>query len=49
VLVLAELAPDCGYYDRAHFICEFKEFCGLTPVDYLNQAPEYPNFVPVLA
>jgi len=49
VLVLAELAPDCGYYDQAHFICEFEEFCGLTPVDCLNQAPEYPNFVPVLA
>jgi len=45
----AELATDCGYYDQAHFICEFKEFCGLTPVDYLNQAPEYPNFVPIFA
>jgi len=44
----AELAPDCGYYDQAHFICDFKEFCGLTPVGYLNQAPEYPNFVPIL-
>ena len=43
----AELAPDCGYYDQAHFICDFKEFCGLTPADYLNQASEYPNFVPV--
>ena len=45
----AELAPDCGYYDQAHFICDFKEFCGLTPAQYLNQTPEYPNFVPVLA
>ena len=27
----AELAPDCGYYDQAHFICDFKEFCELTP------------------
>ena len=44
----AELAPDCGYYDQAHFICDFKEFCGLTPADYLSQAPEYPNFVPIL-
>jgi AraC-like DNA-binding protein len=48
-LIWAELAPDCGYYDQAHFICDFKEFCGLTPADYLNQAPEYPNFVPILA
>jgi AraC-like DNA-binding protein len=45
----AELAPDCGYYDQAHFICDFKEFCGLTPADYLNKAPQYPNFVPILA
>ena len=45
----AELAPDCGYYDQARFICDFKEFCGLTPADYLNQAPEYPNFVPIPA
>jgi AraC-like DNA-binding protein len=44
----AALAPDCGYYDQAHFIADFKEFCGLTPVDYLNQAAEYPNFVPIL-
>ena len=44
----AELAPDCGYYDQAHFIGDFKEFCGLTPAAYLNAAPEYPNFVPIL-
>ena len=22
----------------------FREFCGLTPSDYLNERPEYPNF-----
>jgi len=42
----AELAPDGGYYDQAHFIRDFKEFCGLTPADYLNQAPEISEFRP---
>jgi AraC-like DNA-binding protein len=43
----AALAADCGYYDQAHLIRDFKEFCGITPGDYLTQRPEYPNFVPI--
>jgi AraC-like DNA-binding protein len=43
----ADLAVDCGYYDQAHLIHDFKEFCGMTPGDYLKQPPQYPNFVPV--
>lgn len=42
-----EIANGCGYYDQAHFIKDFKEFCGMTPGDYLEQRPEYPNFVPI--
>jgi AraC-like DNA-binding protein len=28
---LTEIAYDCGYYDQAHFIKEFKKFTGITP------------------
>ena len=30
-LPLTSIAYDCGYYDQAHFIKEFKKFTGLTP------------------
>ncbi|MCD0471465.1 helix-turn-helix transcriptional regulator [Flavobacterium sp. JAS] len=28
---LTEIAYDCGYYDQAHFIKEFRKFTGITP------------------
>lgn len=31
---LTELAYECGYYDQAHFINEFKSFAGITPREY---------------
>ena len=44
----AGLALDCGYYDQAHFIADFKKFSGFTPVEY-HKAKNiaYPNYVPV--
>lgn len=30
----AELAPDCGYFDQAHLIHDFRSFAGITPVEY---------------
>src|SRR5262249_29805054 len=34
---LAGLAYDCGYFDQAHFIKDFKAVTGKTPADYARQ------------
>lgn len=43
----AALALDCGYYDQAHFINEFRQFSGITPTSYRKQMPQYANFLVV--
>jgi AraC-like DNA-binding protein len=34
---LTQLAQQCGYFDQAHFIKEFKAFTGQTPSEYAQQ------------
>jgi AraC-like DNA-binding protein len=41
------VAYDCGYYDQAHFIKEFKAFSGINPSAYLTQKGEYRNYLAI--
>jgi AraC-like DNA-binding protein len=43
----ARLVHDCGYYDQAHFIKDFKRFSGLSPVTYLNERGDDLNYLPM--
>ena len=44
---LTELAMDSGYSDQAHFNREFREFAGISPGQYRNASPIFPNHVTV--
>lgn len=35
---LTQLAHECGFYDQAHFIKEFKEFSGYTPREFFARS-----------
>lgn len=43
----SHLALECGYYDQAHFINEFKRFSGFNPSAYMEAKGEYINYIPV--
>lgn len=43
----AALAADCGYYDQAHFIHDFKAFSGMTPGEYITVATPHLNHIPL--
>lgn len=42
-----DISHDCGFYDQAHFINDFKSFSGFTPEQYLRQKNDLLNYVPV--
>jgi AraC-like DNA-binding protein len=41
------ISQDCGFYDQAHFIHDFKFFSGFTPGEYLHRKNDILNYVPV--
>lgn len=43
----AAVALDAGFYDQAHFINDFRDFAGFTPVQYLHAKREFTNYVAV--
>ena len=44
----AAIAADCGYFDQAHFIHDFRAFSGINPSAYAAQRTEHLNHVPIV-
>jgi AraC-like DNA-binding protein len=44
----AGVALECGYFDQAHFIHDFRAFSGLSPTAYAAHRTEHLNHVPIL-
>lgn len=44
-----EIATECGYFDQAHFIHDFRCFSGFAPATYLSLKAGDRNHVPLLA
>ena len=43
-----QVALDCGYFDQAHFIHDFRSFSGLTPTAYQSARTSFQNHVKFL-
>jgi AraC-like DNA-binding protein len=46
-LNLSSLAYDCGYYDQAHMINDFKNISGMTPKQYFDDCEAYSDYFQV--
>jgi AraC-like DNA-binding protein len=44
----ANVALDCGYFDQAHFIHDFRAFSGINPTSYIAHQTPHRNHVPLL-
>jgi AraC-like DNA-binding protein len=44
----ANVALDCGYFDQAHFIHDFRAFSGINPSTYLAHQTPHRNHVPLV-
>jgi AraC-like DNA-binding protein len=44
----ARVALDCGYFDQAHFIHDFRAFSGINPSTYLVHQTPHRNHVPLV-
>ena len=43
----SQIALECGFYDQAHFINDFKHFSGFTPKEYMKRKTATLNYIPV--
>jgi AraC-like DNA-binding protein len=44
----ANVALDCGYFDQAHFIHDFRAFSGINPSTYIANRTQHRNHVPLM-